>query len=283
MDATSALELALAAGRAAAALLRDAAGNAGAVRHKSGLDTDWVTEWDERSEALIVERLRAGAPGTRILGEEGGAQGDAASAGGPEPAPPVGGDERQRVPVVGRWLVDPVDGTVNFAHGLPLYGVSIAYEEAGQVLAGVVLAPSLGWEFAAARGQGATMNGERLAVSRVAHLRQAMLTTGFPADRLTSPQNNYKQWEHFQNVAGAVRRLGSASLDLCMVARGWFDGYWEFRLKPWDLAAGALVVEEAGGRISGPYGEPWSVDAGEIVASNGRIHEQIVDELRGLR
>jgi myo-inositol-1(or 4)-monophosphatase len=263
MDATSALELALAAGGAAAALLRDAAGKAGAVRHKSGLDTDWVTEWDERAEALIVERLRAGAPGTRILGEEGGER-DGGAAGG-------------------RWLVDPVDGTVNFAHGLPIYGVSIAYEEAGQVLAGVVLAPSLRWEFAAARGQGATMNGERLAVSRVAHLRQAMLTTGFPADRLTSPQNNYKQWEHFQNVAGAARRLGAASLDLCMVARGWFDGYWEFRLKPWDLAAGALVVEEAGGRISGPYGEPWSVDAGEIVASNGRIHEQIVDELRSLR
>jgi myo-inositol-1(or 4)-monophosphatase len=263
MNAIEARELALATGRAAAAILRDAAGHAGAIRHKGGLDTDWVTEWDERSEAIIVAGLREGAPGTRILGEEGG--GDWGAQAG------------------GRWLVDPVDGTVNFTHGLPIYGVSIAYEEGGQVQAGVVLAPSLGWEFAAARGQGATMNGERLAVSRVSHLRQAMLTTGFPADRLTSPQNNYRPWEHFQNVAGAVRRLGAASLDLCMVARGWFDGYWEFKLKPWDLAAGALIVEEAGGRVSGPYGEPWSVDAGEIVASNGRIHEQIVDELRGLR
>jgi myo-inositol-1(or 4)-monophosphatase len=117
----------------------------------------------------------------------------------------------------------------------------------------------------------------------VAHLRQAMLATGFPADRLTSPLNNYKQWEHFQNVAGAMRRCGSASLDLCMVARGWFDGFWEFKLKPWDLAAGALLVEEAGGRVTGPYGDAFDVDAGEILASNGRIHEQILDELRGLR
>jgi myo-inositol-1(or 4)-monophosphatase len=263
MNAIEARELALATGRAAAVLLRDAAGKAGAVRHKQGLDTDWVTEWDERAEALIVDGLRKGAPGTRILGEEGGGDWGANA--------------------TGRWLVDPVDGTVNFTHGLPIYGVSIAYEEGGQVQAGVVLAPSLGWEFAAARGQGATMNGEPLAVSRVGHLRQAMLTTGFPADRLTSPQNNYRPWEHFQNVAGAVRRLGAASLDLCMVARGWFDGYWEFKLKPWDLAAGALIVEEAGGRVTGPYGEPFDVDAGEIVASNGRIHEQIVDELRGLR
>jgi myo-inositol-1(or 4)-monophosphatase len=263
VDASAARDLALAVGRQAAVLLRDAAGKAGLVRHKQGLDTDWVTEWDERSEQLIVAGLREGAPGTRILGEEGG--GDWGAQEG------------------GRWLVDPVDGTVNFAHGLPIYGVSIAYEEAGQVKAGVVLAPSLGWEFAAARGQGATMNGEAIHVSRVAHLRQAMLTTGFPADRLTSPNNNYREWEHFQNVAGAVRRLGSASLDLCMVARGWFDGFWEFKLKPWDLAAGALVVEEAGGRITGPYGEAFDVDAGEILASNGRIHEQILDELRSLR
>jgi myo-inositol-1(or 4)-monophosphatase len=263
MDALAARDLALDTGRAAAALLRDAAGRAGAVRHKQGLDTDWVTEWDERSEQLVVERLRAGAPGTRILGEEGG--GDWGAQAG------------------GRWLVDPVDGTVNFTHGLPIYGVSIGYEEGGQVLAGVVMAPGLGWEFAAARGHGATMNGEPLQVSRVAHLRQALLTTGFPADRLTSPLNNYKQWEHFQNVAGAVRRLGAASLDLCLVARGWFDGYWEFKLKPWDLAAGSLIVEEAGGRVSGPYGEPFDVDAGEIVASNGRIHDQIVEELKTLR
>ncbi len=265
MNAIEARDLALATGRAAAGVLRDAAaaGRPQEIRHKGGLDTDWVTEWDTRSEAIIVEGLRAGAPGTRILGEEGG------------------GDWGSQVG--GRWLVDPVDGTVNFTHGLPIYGVSIAYEEGGRVLAGVVLAPSLGWEFAAARGHGATMNGEPMSVSRVAHLRQALLTTGFPADRLTSPVNNYKQWEHFQNVAGAVRRLGSASLDLCLVGRGWFDGYWEYKLKPWDLAAGSLIVEEAGGRVSGPDGQPFDVDAGEIVASNGRIHDQIIEELRGLR
>lgn len=256
----AARDLALAVGARAGALLADAQRDIGAVRHKGGLDTDWVTAWDERSEALIREGLAAGAPGTAFLGEEGGAHQGADGA--------------------GRWHVDPVDGTVNFAHGLPIFGVSIAYEQAGAIQAGVVIAPALGWTFAAARGHGATMNGEPLAVSRTAHLRGAMLVTGFPADRLTNPDNNYRQWEHFQNVAGAVRRLGAACLDLCMVARGWFDGYWEGRLHSWDLAAGALIVEEAGGRISALDGGPFQIDAGEIVATNGRIHDDVVAELR---
>ena len=195
MEGVAARELALAVGHRAAALLKDAQRDVGAVRHKGNLDTDWVTAWDERVEALIVEGLRQGAPGTAILGEEGGAS---------------AGDGDQ-----GRWLVDPIDGTVNFAHGLPIFGVSIGFERSGQVQAGVVLAPALGWVFAAARGHGATMNCEPLAVSRVSHLRQAMLVTGFPADRLTAQDNNYREWEHLQNVAGAVRRLGAA----CLAAR----------------------------------------------------------------
>jgi myo-inositol-1(or 4)-monophosphatase len=260
MDALAARAIALDTARQAADLLRGATADLRSVRTKGGHDTDWVTEWDERSEALIRAELRARAPGTRILGEEGGESDSGA----------------------GRWLVDPVDGTTNFAHGLPIYCVSIAYEEDGQRLAGVIVAPALGWEFVAARGQGATLGGAPLHVSKVSHLRQALLATGFPADRLTSPRNNYRAWEHFQNVSGAVRRLGSAALDLCGVAAGWFDGYWEIKLHPWDLAAGALIVEEAGGRVTGVAGEPFDVDRGEIVASNGRIHDHIVDELRGL-
>jgi myo-inositol-1(or 4)-monophosphatase len=263
VDGVPARDLALDVGARAAALLAGAQDDVGTVRHKGNLDTDWVTAWDERVERLIVDGLRAGAPGTTILGEEGG--------------------EAAGEPGRGRWLVDPIDGTVNFAHGLPVFGVSIGYEVGGQVQAGVVLAPALGWTFAAARGQGATMNGRRLAVSRVGHLRGAMLVTGFPADRLTNPDNNYREWAHFQDVAGAVRRFGAACLDLCMVARGWLDGYWEGRLHAWDLAAGSLIVEEAGGRISSLDGGPFLVDAGEIVATNGRIHDEVVAELASAR
>jgi myo-inositol-1(or 4)-monophosphatase len=263
VEPRQALAIAEQAGQAAARVLDGAQREIGAIRSKDGRDTDWVTDWDERSERAIVEVLRAAAPGAAILAEEGGV---------------LAADRGD-----GRWLVDPVDGTVNFAHGLPIYGVSIAYEVAGQVQAGVVLAPALGWVFTASRGGGARCNGEALQVSRVAHLRQAMLVTGFPADRLTNPDNNYRRWEHFQNVAGAVRRLGAASLDLCMVARGWFDGYWETRLKPWDLAAGALIVEEAGGRISASDGSPWQIESGDILASNGRIHDQVVAELVSVR
>ena len=237
------------------------------VRDK-GNPRDLVTEWDVRAEEVIRARLAVRTPDIAILGEEGGEQAGAAASGV-------------------RWLVDPIDGTVNFAHGLPLWAVSIGLEVDGEAVVGVVSAPAVRWTFWARKGGGAWADvgagTERLAVSRVGRLEQALLVSGFPYDRATSPQNNFAQWEHFQRVAGACRRLGAASLDLCLVARGWFDGYWEFRLKPWDLAAGALIVEEAGGRISAPYGDAWSVDAGEIVASNGRIHDQIVDELRGLR
>jgi myo-inositol-1(or 4)-monophosphatase len=240
-------------------LLAEAAEAGRDARAKAGLATDWVTAWDERVERLVVDALLERAPGTCVLGEEGGVRG-------------TGGG--------GRWLVDPVDGTVNFAHGFPLFGLSIAYEEAGQVLAGVVWAPALGWEFAAAHGAGATMNGVPMRVSRVADFSRALLVTGFPADRRSSPQNNFREFVALYLAAGEVRRLGAASLDLCFVARGWLDGYWERKLKPWDMAAGALIVEEAGGRVTAPDGGRFVVDSGESVATNGLIHEQLLAELR---
>jgi myo-inositol-1(or 4)-monophosphatase len=256
---TEARDIALAVGRDAAALLREATGRIGEVRAKSN-PRDWVTEWDERAERLIAAGLEARAPGVALLGEEQGARGDTGGA-------------------AGRWLVDPIDGTVNFAHGFPIFGVSIAHEVAGQVQAGVVLAPALGWEFAAARGAGASFGGAPIRVSQVAELQRAMLVTGFPYDRATSAHNNFREWEHFQRVAGACRRLGAASLDLCFVACGWLDGYWEFRLKPWDLAAGSLIVEEAGGRVTAPDGGPFVVDEAEAVATNGLFHDELVREL----
>jgi len=264
MDAATATQLdhALAVARTvaleAADLVRGA--RADRVRSKSS-PRDLVTEWDLRSERLIRERLTAAMPEVPMVGEE---------TGGDHAAPR-------------RWLVDPIDGTVNFAHGLPLWTVSIALEGPDGVEVGVVTAPALGWTFSARRGGGAWLerggDRERLAVSTVDRLDQALLVTGFPYDRATSPENNFAEWEHFQRRAGACRRLGAVSLDLCMVAAGWLDGHWERRLSAWDLAAGAVIVEEAGGRVTDTRGGRFVAASGEAVASNGAIHDDIVREL----
>ncbi len=242
----------------AAALLREGWGHAGRIRSKE-LPTDLVTEWDERIEALIVAELERLAPGVGVLGEELGARG----------------------PHGERWVVDPIDGTVNFAHGFPIFGVSVGYERDGRPQAGAVSAPALDWIFAAAAGEGATRNGEPLRVSATERLDQALLVTGFPYDRKISPRNNFDAFVHMQRAGGAVRRLGAASLDLCFVAAGWLDGYWEIKLKPWDLSAGAIIVAEAGGRVTALDGTPFSASTGEIVASNGHVHDALVAELRG--
>jgi len=255
----AARDIALEVGALAGRALLEGWGHAGAVRAKEH-DTDLVTEWDTRIEALIARELAARAPGVAILGEELGARGAA-------------GHET--------WVVDPVDGTVNFAHALPLFGVSIGFERDGEPEAGVVVAPALGWTFAAARGAGATRNGAPISVSATARLDRALLVTGFPYDRRESPRNNFAAWTHMQLHAGAVRRLGAASLDLCFVASGWLDGYWEMKLKAWDLSAGAIIVREAGGRVTALDGGPFVSASGEIVASNGAIHDTLVHELAG--
>jgi myo-inositol-1(or 4)-monophosphatase len=243
----------------ASELLRQGWGSAKTIRAK-GLPTDLVTEWDGRLERLISEELDRRAPGVGLLGEEEGARGRQSGE---------------------RWVVDPVDGTVNFAHGLPIFGISIGYERDGVPRAGAVAAPVLGWTWAAAAGQGTARDGVPSRVSAVAALDQALLVTGFPYDRKVSPRNNFDAFVHMQRTAGAVRRLGAASLDLCFVAEGWLDGYWEAKLKPWDLSAGAIIVAEAGGRVTGLAGQPFSSEAGEIIASNGLIHDAMIAELSG--
>ncbi len=250
------LDAARAAAQAAVALLREARPEQ--VRGK-GNPRDLVTEWDLRSEEVIRAVLAERTPGVPVLGEEGG-QGEGAGA--------------------LRWVVDPIDGTVNFAHGLPIWAVSIGLEAEGALEVGVVAAPRLGWWFEAARGGGAhDGDGAPLRVSSIAALDHALLVTGFPYDRATRADNNFAEWVHMQRRAGACRRLGAASLDLCLVASGAMDGYWEKHLKSWDCAAGTLIVAEAGGTVTDWAGGPLDIHEGAVVATNGAIHGELVAEL----
>jgi len=228
-----------------------------------GSPTNLVTEMDARAEALIIERLLAAFPGDAVLAEERGAQ--------------AGRSGR-------RWIIDPVDGTTNYAHGLPLYCVSIALEVAGRVELGVAYDPSHDELWVAERGAGAYCNDARLAVSSAATLDESLLASGFPYDLRSNPDNNLEEYAAFSVRARGVRRLGSAVLYLAWVAAGRFDGYWELRLGAWDVAAAGLMVEEAGGRLTSLTGGPIDLDRPTVVASNGRIHDQmlaVLEEIRG--
>jgi len=228
-----------------------------------GSPTNLVTEMDARAEALIVDGLLAAFPGDAILAEERGAQ--------------AGRSGR-------RWIIDPIDGTTNYAHGLPAYAVSIALEVGGRVQLGVVYDPSHDELYVAERGGGAFCNDTRLAVSTTAALDDSLLTTGFPYDIRVNPDNNLKEYAVFATRSRAVRRFGSAVIDLAWVACGRYDGFWELRLGPWDVAAGGLLVEEAGGRLTSLTGGPVDLERPTLVASNGRIHDAmlaILTEVRG--
>lgn len=220
-----------------------------------------VTETDERVESLILARLRAAFPAHRFLAEEGG------GAEWRAPGPPI-------------WLVDPLDGTNNFAHGFPHVGVSLALVEDGQPVVGVVYDPLRGETFAATAGGGATLDGQPIGVSGVSRLADAFLATGFPYDRRTAADNNVERLDHFLRRSQGVRRAGAAVLDLAYVACGRFDGFWEIRLHPWDVAAGVLLVREAGGKVTDFEGGPDCLSGEFIVASNGRIHDGMLRVIR---
>ncbi len=247
------LETAIIAARAAGALQKQRFCGEFVIRHKG--ETDLVTEVDQESEALIVATIRSRHPGHDILAEE-----------------------NEYLPLNSgfTWVVDPLDGTTNYAHGIPWFCVSIALEIEGLVSVGVVYHPMLEQLFTVIRGEGAFLNGERLTVSSREPLKQALLATGFPYDRAVDPDNNFDNFFKFQLAARAVRRFGAAALDLAYVAAGRLDGFWESKLHPWDVAAGLLLVEEAGGSVSGYVGEPCRIRHHRIVASNGRIHQEIL-------
>jgi len=254
-------ELAIELARAAGDLLRSELLGPRRIVYK-GSPTNIVTEMDARAEALIVDRLLAAFPDDAILAEERGAQ--------------AGRSGR-------RWIIDPLDGTTNYAHGLPIYGVSIALEVGGRVQLGVVYDPSQRELFVAERGAGAFCNDARLTVSVATTLDASLLATGFPYDIRVKADNNLREYAAFAVRTRGVRRLGSAVLYLAWVAAGRFDGYWELRLGPWDVAAGGLMVEEAGGRLTAITGAPLDLEAPTVIASNGRIHDAILAVLREIR
>jgi len=224
-------------------------------------ELDLVTEMDRYSETLIRELLTRRFPHIAVLAEEGGVFGDDSGA---------------------RWIIDPIDGTTSYAHGLPHFALSIGLEVEGVVRAGVVYNPPLKECFTAIKGRGAYLNGREIGVSKTSELKRSLLATGFPYDRKSNDNNNLDKFGAFLMKIQGIRRMGSAALDLCYTAAGRFDGYWEMRLKPWDTAAGFLILMEAGGVITDFSGNEYSIYSDELLASNGRIHNQMLSVLKEL-
>ncbi len=250
---TEELEVAIAAAKAAGEVLKSGFGQQQQIRYKGQVDL--VTEADEQAEQEIKDVLQEAFPHYGLLTEESEeleGEGDA------------------------RWIVDPLDGTTNYAHGLPLFAVSIALERAGEVVIGVVHDPMAGETYVAERGGGAALNGQSIRVSDTDELIRALLATGFPYDREDVP-DVLDLFGRFAILTQSMRRLGSAALDLCYVAAGRLDGYYERGISTWDIAAGILIVEEAGGRVTDYRGGELDLGGGEVVASNGVLHEALTE------
>jgi myo-inositol-1(or 4)-monophosphatase len=256
-DAPGLLEVALDAARAAGALVAQGWRKHPVVEHKGRIDL--VTRFDRESETLLREMLGHNSP-FPIVGEE-------------------QGGERARGTEDATWYVDPIDGTTNFVHGHPFWCVSVGLFVGQRPALGVVVAPSLGVEWTGVVGAGAKRSGEPCRVSEVAALDDALLATGFPYDRRTSPDNNFDAFVTIKKKCQAVRRCGSAAIDLCFVADGTYDGYWERKLKPWDMGAGVPMVLAAGGRVTDYEGHDSDLRVGHIVATNGRLHRDLVAAL----
>jgi myo-inositol-1(or 4)-monophosphatase len=224
------------------------------IDHKGEIDL--VTEVDRRSEAFLIGEIQRRFPQDGIVAEESGSHAGQACC---------------------CWYIDPLDGTVNYAHGVPVYCVSVAYAEDGAARLGAIYDPVHDELFSAEAGQGATLNGKPLHVAETATLDQSLLVTGFPYDIRTNSRNNLEQYGRFALRSMGVRRLGSAALDLCYVAAGRFDGYWELHLNPWDLAAGALIASQAGAVVTTASGEAGYLQAPcSVLAANPKVHAQML-------
>jgi myo-inositol-1(or 4)-monophosphatase len=246
------LETSIEIAREAGALLMEYFGK---VSYELKGEFDLVTEADRASERLVIQRLRAHFPTHSIVAEEGG-----------------GSEQDSEY----RWYVDPVDGTTNFAHGFPVFNVTLALEKAGELVAGVVFDPTRQEVFAAERGGGAFLNGKRIRVSTVNRLEDSLVATGFPS-RKRHQNVNVHFYYQLAMITHGVRRAGAAALDLAYVASGRLDAFWEFGLNPWDMAAGTLLVTEAGGKCSDMHGAPASLRGPHLLTDNGAIHEGMLE------
>lgn len=255
------LETAISAARKAGAILQHFAQSGFSIAYKNPINL--VTDADHAAEQAVIEHLGKRFPTHRFLAEE------------------RGHVDRETSPYL--WIIDPLDGTTNFAHGYPVYCVSIGLEYQGQCILGAVFDPSRNELFTAVRGHGAHLNGHPIRVSQTASLDSSLLVTGFAYDIRETNQNNLDHFVRFALKAQGVRRTGSAALDLCYVAAGRFDGFWEVKLNPWDMAAGSVLVREAGGRLTNFRGQELSIYGQELVASNGRIHQAMLELLHEAR
>lgn len=255
------VEIALEAAQSGGNILTKYWGTLTSYEQKSSA-SDLVTVADKESEAAIIKLIKSKFPNHSILAEESGL-------------------ENQSNEFM--WYIDPLDGTTNYAHQYPTFSVSIACYQNNMPLVGVVYNPLTNERFFATKGGGATLNGKPIRVSKVDNLSQSLLATGFAYDRLKTPETNYKEFTHFTQLTQGVRRAGSAALDLAFVACGRLDGYWERGLQAWDMAAGLLLVTEAGGLVSNYDQSQVDINSGRILSSNGLIHLQISEQLLNLR
>lgn len=253
------LAIAIEAAKEAGKFLKYSVGRVRHIERKQGEERNLVSEIDKGSEERIIGIIRRHYPNHAILAEESGASTSSSDY---------------------TWVIDPLDGTTNFLHGVPIFCVTIAVEYKGEIVAGVVYDPNLDELFTAEKGSGAYLNGKRLSVSSTSRLIESLLVTGFPYDIAENPQNAIGHFVNFLVEARGIRRLGSAALDLSYVAAGRFDGFWEVNLNPWDMAAGMLFVREAGGRVTDFTGEESTIYKNRVLASNGRIHDAMLAVLR---
>ena len=249
------LNVAIEAAREAGKFLRYSICRVRTIETKKGEERNLVTEIDKASEEKIIGAIRRHYPHHAVLAEESGAS---------------------ESPAEYKWIIDPLDGTTNFLHGVPIYCVTIAVERKGEVVAGVVYDPNLEELFTAEKGSGAYLNGKRIRVSQVSELIQSLLVTGFPYDIAKNPDSAVEHFVNFLMEGQGIRRLGSAALDLSYVAAGRLDGFWEVNLNPWDMAAGVLLVREAGGKVTDFSGAPASIYRKQVLASNGIIHDAML-------
>ncbi|MBI3399279.1 MAG: inositol monophosphatase [Deltaproteobacteria bacterium] len=251
---------AIAGAKNAGLLLKKNLGKVRFIEFKGVIDI--VTEMDKKAEDLIIKTIKKEFPEHGILTEE---------------------SAEQKSKSEYRWIIDPLDGTTNYSHGYPVFCLSMALEKAGEIILGVVYDPMLNELFTAEKDRGTYLNNKRIKVSQIHELSTSLLATGFPYDVRTSSQNNLKHFSNFAVRAQAIRRAGSAALDMCYVACGRFDGFWEMKLKPWDTAAAMLIIKEAGGIVTDFRGKRFSLYSGETLASNGLIHDEMIRVLQGRR